>query len=174
VTAYSLDGNVEGATTLFTVLLCLAFNGINVVMEEGVFRGLFTKLGMRRLSFMASNTIASILFGLWHIALPVRGLIDGDMSPLGAFASSSLYVLTSTLMGFQLGLLARMTGGLWAAMGIHFVNNTIINLLHITTLEGADELQTMRMTIFGMVSFIVILAAYLIWYRKKKKAAAGV
>ena len=170
VSAYALAGNVAGSTTAFTVALCIVFNIINVLMEEGLFRGLFTKLGMRRVSFMASNIIASLLFGLWHIALPIRSLIDGDMSAMGAFAAGSLYVSTSFLMGFLLGLLARMTGALWASMSMHFFNNTIINLLHITSLGGADELQMLRLSISQALAFTAVLIAYIIWCRKQKRS----
>ena len=169
VSAYALAGSITGSTTVFTIALCIVFNLINVLMEEGLFRGLFTRLGMRRVPFMTSNIIASLLFGLWHIALPIRSFIDGDMSAMGAFAYSSLLVSTSFLMGFLLGMLTRMTGGIWASMGVHFVNNTIINLLHVSSLGGADELQMLRLTISQALAFSSVLIAYIIWYRKQKQ-----
>lgn len=148
--------------------MCILFNIVNVVMEEGIFRGLFTKLAKKKVSFLAANAIASLLFGLWHIALPIRGYMDGDMSAGGAFASGAFYILTTFLMGFQLGLLMRMTGGLWAPMAAHLVNNTIVNLLHITAQPGADTLQSVRITIAQTISFVGILIAYVYWPRRQK------
>jgi membrane protease YdiL (CAAX protease family) len=172
VTAYSVNGNIVGTTTLVTLGLCLGFNVINVVMEEGIFRGLFTKLAEKRLPFIAANIVASLLFGLWHIALPIRNYLDGEASAMGAFFSGLMYVVTSFLMGFQMGLLARMTGGLWASMGFHFVNNTVVNLLHVTSTSGADNLLTMRLTITGTCSFVIVLVIYIRWYNKQKALAS--
>ncbi len=169
VSAYALDGNVRGNTTFFTVSLCILLNILNVIMEEGLFRGLFTKLAQQKVSFMAANIIASILFGLWHIALPIRSYADGVMSAGGAFASGAFYVLTSSLMGFQLGLLARMTGGLWAPMAMHFVNNTIVNLLHVTSSSGDDSFLTLRLTVSQVLLFAIVLIAYVKWSKQRRK-----
>lgn len=169
VSAYTLDGNIAGVTTAATVVMCVLFNIVNVVMEEGLFRGFFTKLAEKCVSFFAANIIASLLFGLWHIALPIRSYADGLISGSGAFASGAFYVLTSFLMGFQLGLLAKMTNGLWVPMAFHFVNNTITNLLHITTLAGADQLQSVRLAITQTISFVGVLIAYVIWMKNRKR-----
>lgn len=169
VSAYALDGNVRGTTTFLTVAMCVLFNIVNVIMEEGIFRGLFTKLAQRRVSFLLANTIASLLFGLWHIALPIRDYVDGSMSGAGAFASGAVYVLTSFLMGFELGLLKRITGGLWAPMALHFVNNSIVNLLHVTTAAGNDPFVSLRITVAQMISFVIILLVYIKWHKQHAK-----
>ncbi len=163
VSAYALDGSIRGETTFFTVMLCVVFNILNVVMEEGIFRGLFTKLAEKRFPFLAANAIASLLFGLWHIALPIRSYADGAMSAGGAFASGAVYVVTSFLMGFQLGLLAKMTGGLWTPMAVHFVNNCIVNLLHTSAPSGDDMLQSLRISVAQAISFAIVLIAYVKW-----------
>ena len=170
VTAYSVTGNVATTTTVIGIMLCIVFNVVNVVMEEGFFRGLFTKLGMQKVSFMTSNVIASLLFGLWHVAMPVRSYLDGDMTPAGMIASSMFYVVTASLMGFLLGLLSRMTGGLWASMGVHFVNNTVINLLHVRTVTGLDEMQAIRVGITQTLLFVGVVLAYIIWCRRHAPA----
>ena len=46
-------------------------------------------------------------------------------------------------------------------MGDHFVNNTIVNILHVVSNTGADELQFVRITIAQTISFIVVLIFYL-------------
>lgn len=168
VSAYALDGNIMGITTFATVSVCIVLNIVNVVMEEGLFRGLFTKLAEKRVPFPAANVIASLLFGLWHIALPIRSYVDGAMSGGGALASGAFYALTSFLMGFQLGLLAKITNGLWAPMVFHFVNNTVVNLLHLTTAQGADQLQFIRLTITQVISFAGVLIAYIRWTKRHK------
>lgn len=43
-TSFSLVGNVETNKGIGFILMCVFFNVINVIMEEGLFRGLFFKL----------------------------------------------------------------------------------------------------------------------------------
>ena len=52
------------------------------------------------------------------------------------------------------------------AMGDHFVNNTIVNILHVTSYTGADELMFVRITIAQSLSFLLVLIFY-IWKQKK-------
>ena len=61
-------------------MLCILSNVINVWMEEGVFRGLFIKTLSETKPFMQANFIAALLFGIWHIIMPVRNFINGEMS----------------------------------------------------------------------------------------------
>ena len=71
---------------------------------------------------------------------------------------------TSALIGFKFALLTRITGSLYAAMGDHFVNNTIVNLLHVLSYSGADELQTVRIALAQSLSFLLVL----IWYKNRR------
>ena len=43
----------------------------------------------------------------------------------------------------------------------HFLNNTIVNILHVASAAGADELQTLRITVAQTLSFIIVLVIYL-------------
>ena len=54
-----------------------------------------------------------------------------------------------------------MTGSLYMAMGDHFVNNTIVNLLHVVSDTGVDEMMVVRVSIAQSVSFIVVLIRYI-------------
>ena len=78
VTSYSVNGNLGNHTELIFFVICILGNIINVVMEEGVFRGLFQKLFERKYSFWPAAIFASILFGLWHCVGPIRSFADGD------------------------------------------------------------------------------------------------
>lgn len=46
------------------------------------------------------------------------------------------------------------------AMGDHFVNNTIVNMLHVVSVFGTDELLFVRMSIAQTLSFVIVLTAY--------------
>ncbi|MEA4971036.1 MAG: CPBP family intramembrane glutamic endopeptidase [Candidatus Pelethousia sp.] len=160
VTSYAVTGNQGKETGLMFFAFCIVGNIINVVMEEGVFRGLFIRLLETRYSFIKALVLSSLLFGLWHIAAPVRSLLDGEISILGAAMYALMLVITAGLTGAKVCLLAKMTGSLWMPMADHFVNNTIVNILHVVTLSGADELQTMRIAAAQTISFLVVLLLY--------------
>ncbi|MFS0576217.1 CPBP family intramembrane glutamic endopeptidase [Sporosarcina sp. 179-K 3D1 HS] len=160
VTSYAIDGNLGNQTGLLFVSFCIIGNIINVVMEEGIFRGLFIKLAEMKYSFIKAVLISSILFGFWHIAAPVRNLLDGEISANGAVMYALMLILTTGITGAKFCLLTKITGSLWMPMADHFLNNTIINLLHIVTISGADELQVMRISIAQAVSFLIVLFIY--------------
>ena len=62
-------------------------------------------------------------------------------------------------------MMTKLTGNLYMAMGDHFVNNTIVNILHVISDTGADQMQVVRISIAQSVSFIFVL----VWYLLKKK-----
>lgn len=160
VTSYGIDGNQGRHTGLLFFVFCIVGNLINVAMEEGIFRGLFIKLAETRYSFIKAALLSSILFGIWHIAAPVRSLLDGEMSTGGAMIYSLMLVLITGITGVKFCLLTKITGSLWMPMADHFFNNIIINLLHVATASGADELQVIRITIAQTVSFLLVLFIY--------------
>ncbi len=160
VTSYSIDGNLGHQTGALFFAICIVGNIINVVMEEGVFRGLFVRLAESRFRFSMALAFSSLLFGLWHSAAPLRNYLDGTMSGKGAMLYALMLVVTTGLAGVKFGLLVKLTGSLWASMADHFFNNVVINLLHIVTAGGADAMQTMRITIAQTLSFIVVLAFF--------------
>lgn len=168
VTAYAVDGNIGHQTAFIFFAICIVGNIINVIMEEGVFRGLFQQILQKKYSFVLSAVIASCLFGLWHMIAPLRNYYDGTSSMGGLIFNAALLVVTSGLIGFKFALLTKMTNNLYMAMGDHFVNNTIVNILHVVSKTGADELQFVRITVAQTLSFIIVLVYYLKKYRHGK------
>ena len=168
VSAYSVDGNIGHQTALVFFAFCIIGNIINVVMEEGMFRGLFPKLLEHKYTFIISALIASVLFGIWHIMAPIRDYYDGTMSMSGFIANSVMLVITSALVGFKFAMITKLTGNLYMAMGDHFVNNTIVNILHVISTSGTDELMILRISIAQSVSFIIVLIWYFVARHKKR------
>jgi membrane protease YdiL (CAAX protease family) len=160
VTSYAIEGNIGNQTGLLFLSFCIIGNIINVVMEEGIFRGLFIKLAEMKYSFIKAIIISSSLFGVWHIAAPVRNLLDGEMSAAGALIYALMLIITSGIAGAKFCLLTKITGSLWMSMADHFLNNTIINVLHIVTTSGVDELQVIRISIAQAISFLIVLFIY--------------
>ena len=168
VSAYSVTGTIGNQTGFLFFVICIVGNMINVIMEEGIFRGLFQKILERKYSFVLSAAIASGLFGIWHIMAPVRSYYDGTMSYNGFVANTILLVATSALVGFKLALMTRLTNSLYMAMGHHFINNATVNMLHVVSNTGTDELMVVRITIAQTVSFVTILVWYIYVQRKKQ------
>lgn len=168
VTSYTAQGNRSMQGGALFVFICLVGNIINVVMEEGVFRGLFVRLGERKYSFVKTCLLSSFLFGLWHIAQPVRNVLDSLQSPMGALMLGLMLVGTSMLGGIQYVLLYKLTGALWFGMAVHFINNSVVNLLHVVTAAGVDELQTIRLTIAQSLSFIAVFIVFLLLAKKAR------
>lgn len=158
--SYVLQGSPVIQTGVIFILICVLGNIINVVMEEGIFRGLFVRLTEEKYSFAAACIFSSLLFGFWHIAQPMRNVLDGVQSLPEACMMGVMLIAASMLVGIQNVLLYKLTGALWVGMASHFVNNTIVNLLHVVTITGQDEMQTVRIAIAQMLSFMIVLVLF--------------
>jgi membrane protease YdiL (CAAX protease family) len=160
VGGFSLTGDtVKNMGTVF-VAMCILFNLINVVMEEGVFRGLFLNLCNEKYTFAISNLIVAFLFGIWHFVTPLRSYMDGQMDFNNMIGMGIGYIILAGLMSIKWGVLRKMSGVLWIGLGEHFFNNTVQNLLHITTTTGVDELQIARIIFAQLLTFIVVMVVY--------------
>lgn len=162
-TSYNVTGNMAMQGGVLFVVICIAGNLINVVMEDGVFRGLFLRVMEGKLSFAKSMLFSSALFGIWHGIMPLRNYLSGEQSGGGAMMSAIMLVLTSFLFGIFLCLLCKAEGSLWAGMTIHFINNASVNLLHVVTSSGMDTMQTLRISIAQTILFVIVA----IWYARK-------
>jgi len=161
ISSFSLTGSQIKNTDFVFFLLCVLFNVINVWMEEGVFRGLFIKTLSKTKPFMQANFIAAFLFGIWHMVMPIRSYVNGEMSFAAMILMGIGYMILAGIMGIKWGLLYRITGNLWAGLGDHLFNNTVAtNMLHVVSLKGADELQIVRIMAAQVISFAVVLAIH--------------
>lgn len=163
IMAFSLTGAAEIRRGAGFILMCVIFNIINVLMEEGTFRGLFYRIIRTDHSGKSAMLIQALLFGIWHVVTPLHNLIDGDLNPASFIGLSIGYILLAGMMGIKWLLMYRLTGSLYAGMTDHFFNNCIAtNLLHLTTESGTDELMIVRVVIAQLLSFIAVAV---IWKR---------
>ncbi len=168
ISSFSLTGSQIKNTDFIFFVLCILFNVMNVWMEEGIFRGLFIKILSQTNPFMKANFIAAILFGVWHIVMPIKSYMNGEMS----FASMVLigigYIILSGMMGVKWGLLYRLTENIWTGLSDHLLNNTLAtNMLHVVSSNGTDELQIVRVMIAQLISFVFVLVIYCCKNKKK-------
>ena len=165
-TGFSLTGASVIHTGIGYIAMCVFFNIVNVVMEEGTFRGLFYEILRRDHAPKTAMLLQAFLFGIWHVVTPLHNLIDGDIDVFSFFALSVGYVILAGMMGIKWGLMYRMTGSLYADMADHFFNNCIAtNLLHVSTDNGIDELMLVRVLVAQVLSFIIVAV---IWAKKKQ------
>ncbi len=163
---FSLTGDAEIHRGIGFILMCVFFNVINVIMEEGTFRGLFYEIIRKDNSAKIAMLIQALLFGIWHIVTPLHNLIDGDLNPVGFIGMSIGYIILAGIMGVKWTLLYRMTGSLYTGMADHFFNNCIAtNLLHVTTENGTDDLMIVRVLIAQLLSFAIVT---IYWMKRKK------
>lgn len=160
-TGFSLTGEAVIHTGIGFILMCVFFNIINVVMEEGTFRGLFTKILSENHSIKFAILFQALLFGIWHVVTPLHNYMDGSLELTGFLGLSLGYIILAGLMGIKWGLLQEITGSLYAGMADHFFNNCIAtNLVHVLTVGGMDELIIVRIIIAQLLSLIIVCIIY--------------
>jgi membrane protease YdiL (CAAX protease family) len=160
-TSYNVTGNTILQNGAALVAICVLGNIINVIMEDGVFRGLFITLAEKHYGFWKACLFAALLFGVWHGVMPLRNFVDGEQSLHGALMSALMLFITSAIFAVQLGMQFKMSHSLWYGMTVHFINNASVNLLHVITANGADNLLIMRITIAQAIMFIVVLIRFI-------------
>lgn len=122
---------------LFALWLVLG-NVINSFMEEGLFRGLMIPHFRRAMGFWQANTLQAALFSVWHVVWPIKSYLTGDASLAAAGGEAGMLIFATFVSGFVFGYLYMKTDSLWAPWVAHTVNNTVLNLVHIQTLDTLD------------------------------------
>lgn len=162
---FSLNGEAVKQNGMMFILLCIAFNIINVWMEEGIFRGLFHRLLADKVSFRASIFFIALLFGVWHWVMPLRDFIEGRSSIANLLIMGIGYIILSGIMSIKWSILYEMTGSLWMGLGDHLFNNVVVtNLLHVISENEADSMQIVRILIGQLLSFLLVM----LYYKKSK------
>ena len=157
ITNFSLAQTHTTGTSLAAVLVCMIGNIVNVFAEEGLFRGLFCKIGRQSYSQKTANIIQALLFGIWHITNVVNPVLDGSVNiPVAVFMGTG-YILLSGILAYEWGMCAALSGTLWIGASEHLFNNFISNSLHTVTEAGADELMIMRITLSNILSLLFVL-----------------
>ncbi|HPF28710.1 MAG TPA: CPBP family intramembrane metalloprotease [Lachnospiraceae bacterium] len=150
------EANVTGIS-IWTLLICVVGNAINVWGEESLFRGLFIKLGTKALGTKGANMLQALLFGVWHMVSVVLWVMEGSMTISQAVIFGLGYLVLAWILAYEWGICATLTGTVWVGVFEHFFNNFIANSLHVLTDTGADELQIVRIVISNILSLTIVL-----------------
>ena len=174
VTSYNVTGNNALETNTLFILICIAGNTINVIMENGIFSGLFITMGEKRFSFVKANLLSSLLFGLWHMVMPLRNYIDGSQSLMDMIITMLLFFWTTFLFSCQLGMQFKQASSLWDGMTVHFINNTSVNMFHVVyfnagTGAGVESSPVLRITIAQTIMFAIITVRWFLSLRPKSR-----
>lgn len=140
-------------------------NLVNSFMEEGLFRGIMLPHFRLHLSPWQANFLQAVIFDLWHLAWPIRHLIAGRIDLAAAASQATLIVLGSTITGLAYGYLFLKTGNLWAAWIAHTINNTVLNLVHVRTVEGLDANLTVLNVVMA-VGYVALLLWTKVWAKR--------
>lgn len=157
ITNFSLTQAHTNGSSLSAVAVCMIGNIVNVCAEEGLFRGLFRKIGAQYYSQKTANLIQALLFGIWHITNVINPLLDGSMNIAMAVFMGIGYILLSGILAYEWGMCAALSGTLWIGASEHLFNNFISNSLHTVTETGADELMIIRITLSNFLSLLFVL-----------------
>lgn len=163
ITNFGLTGATNEISLSFTaVVICVVGNVINVLAEEGLFRGIILKSTSDIWGFRTGNYIQALLFGFWHIISCVLGVKDGSMTIGMAFVFAIGYVVLAGILAIEWGTCVNMTGVLWVGMFEHFFNNFMSNALHVlsTGTDGiieADNMQILRIVLSNILSLTIVL-----------------
>ena len=157
ITNFSLTQAHSNGSSLAAAVVCIIGNIVNVYAEEGLFRGLFCKIGIPCYSQKSTNIIQALLFGIWHITNVINPLIDGSMNAAMAVFMGIGYILLSGILAYEWGMCAALSGTLWIGASEHLFNNFISNSLHTVTETGADELMIIRITLSNVLSLLFVL-----------------
>ena len=156
---FSLTNEKGSQAGILFILLSVLFNLINVWMEEGIFRGLFTKI-LEGISYRKSLFFIAFLFGIWHLVMPLRDYLQEESSLLNLIVMGIGYVILAGMMSIKWSLLYKMTGSLWLGLGDHLFNNLASNLVHVVSNSEADSLQIVRILLWQLLSFTIVLWGY--------------
>jgi len=133
-------------------------NFVNAFMEEGLFRGVMLNLYYPRLSRWQANWLQAGLFGAWHLVWVVKWYQTGQVTTPGEIAFGVVAnFLPQLLLGLVWGYAYLKTDNLWTVWIAHTLTNSVLNLLHVAVAEGLDGGLSIRMTVFSLVSLLLML-----------------
>ena len=92
--------------------------------------------------------------------MPFRDFLQGESSLTNLIAMGIGYVILAGMMSIKWSLLYKMTGSLWLGLGDHLFNNLASNLVHVVSNSEVDSLQIVRILLWQLLSFAIVLWVY--------------
>jgi membrane protease YdiL (CAAX protease family) len=159
----AVDPKTEMQGGLLFALWLILGNVVNASMEEGLFRGVMVRLFRVKLRPWPANALQAFLFGLWHLPWVLKWYQIGELEAHGGLFLAALgQFMPMLLVGLAWGYFYIKTDSLWVPWIGHLLNNTVLNVLHITTAGGVESGASIRgpvcmvVTLLGMVVVKVV------------------
>lgn len=148
----------------FYFALWLVFgNIVNVLMEEGLFRGLMTRKFLDKMTFWKTNFLQAFLFGIWHITWTIKDFLVGDLSLGGLIFGSIMAAFSALVVGLIWGFMYLTTASLFASLICHYFFNSTLNLFTFVSTSGQENIVNNAITLAGALTLLVgLLSIYLI------------
>lgn len=150
---YEFSHTASGSTSIWTLISGLVFSAIlPAICEENLHRGMLLN-GYDNLGIKNNILLTGFLFGLLHMNIE--------------------QFFYATIIGFLLNFVAYITGSIYPAMIIHFLNNGIgvllsylsnANLIKGGIFTKLSELTASNMTLGFVVIFILVLTLIFLLY----------
>jgi membrane protease YdiL (CAAX protease family) len=107
-----------------------------------------------------TNALQAFLFAIWHLPWVLKWYQTGQIEAYGGLFSATLsQFLPMLLIGFAWGYFYLKTDSLWVPWIAHLLNNTVFNLLHVTTVDGLDSGMMIR---GGVYLIVALLSMFLV------------
>ncbi len=161
----SLVADMPVYRSLGFAAILLGGNIVNALMEEGFFRGFLLFQFKDAFSVRKAVIVQGVLFGLWHVFWPIRDYLTGKTSLVACVSTCLIYGTISAVIGIAWGLLYSKTQNLWSVIVAHTLNNSVLNLLHITTIDGPAATIGIRTT-FIVIVFLVSTLLFMKYARQ--------
>lgn len=155
----AIDPKTGMMGSLSFALFLVVGNFINSFMEEGLFRGVMLRHFRASLSFWRANFLQAALFALWHLNWPIKQFIVGQTNLGGAAFQAIMLVIATGIFGFAMGYLYLKTDNLWALWLVHTINNSVLNMVHIRTVEGLDS-DMVLLQVMLIVCYVAIIPLF--------------
>jgi len=165
-----IEGRLEFAPTdpktglrgdYYFALWLLFGNIVNVLMEEGLFRGLMVRKFLDKITFWRTNILQAFLFGIWHITWPIKDFIDGEITFGGFIMQSIIQSFSPFLIALTWGYIFFKTANLIGPLICHYLWNSILNIfLFVTTSE--EDISTAYIIAGAGAILVGLFSIYLI------------
>jgi membrane protease YdiL (CAAX protease family) len=157
----AIDPKMGVAGGVLFALFLLVGNLINSFMEDGLFRGVMSRLARIRFGFWKTNWFQAFMFGIWHLPWVMKYYLLGEIQTNGElFMQIAFNSVPQLLIGIVYGYMYLKTNSLWAPWLAHTISNSASNFVHVTTTEGVDPGLPVRMSVY-----LVVMGLSLFWVR---------
>jgi uncharacterized protein len=154
----TIDAETGISSSLFATWFFVFGQIMNSFTEEGIFRGVMLPQFMRRMSFWRANALQASLFGLAHLVFPLHGWVSGQTTINGTLAEAALLMVATTVGGLVFGYLYYRTGNLWTSWFAHTIDNVVLLVFHIQTVNRLNAETDIAMLARIGYLLMVILA----------------